>query len=109
MKLCYAKFNPHQFLECHTLDAINVLKSIKNAFPWLEELSPGIFELSFYAVLLHDLGKCARGFQKKKNKWGYRHEILSVPFVQFLDFPEKERNLIALAILTHHKTLDELE
>ncbi|NJF24278.1 CRISPR-associated helicase Cas3' [Thermococcus sp. Bubb.Bath] len=109
MKLCYAKFNPHQFLECHTLDAINVLKSIKNAFPWLEELSPGIFELSFYAVLLHDIGKCARGFQKKKNKWGYRHEILSVPFVQFLDFPEKERNLIALAILTHHKTLDELE
>jgi CRISPR-associated endonuclease/helicase Cas3 len=109
MKLCYAKFNPHQFLECHTLDAINVLKSIKNSFTWLEELSPGIFELSFYAVLLHDVGKCASGFQKKKNKWGYRHEILSVPFIQFLDFPERERNLIALAILTHHKTLDELE
>ncbi|BAD84649.1 DEAD/DEAH box helicase, fused to N-terminal HD domain [Thermococcus kodakarensis KOD1] len=109
MKLCYAKFNPHQYLECHTLDAINVLKSIKNSFPWLEELSPGIFERSFYAVLLHDIGKCASGFQKKKNKWGYRHEILSVPFVQFLDFSERERNLIALAILTHHKTLDELE
>ncbi|WP_461864472.1 CRISPR-associated helicase Cas3' [Thermococcus sp.] len=109
MKLCYAKFNPHQFLECHTLDAINVLKSLKNSFSWLEELSPGIFELSFYAVLLHDIGKCASGFQKKKNKWGYRHELLSVPFVQFLDYGERERNLIALAILTHHKTLDEIE
>ncbi|MBP1912232.1 CRISPR-associated helicase Cas3' [Thermococcus stetteri] len=108
MKLCYAKFNPHQFFECHTLDAINVLKSMKNAFSWLEGLSPGIFELSFYAVLLHDIGKCASGFQKKKDRWGYRHEILSAPFVQFLDFPERERNLIALAILTHHKTLDEL-
>ncbi|EHR79721.1 RNA helicase [Thermococcus litoralis DSM 5473] len=109
MKLCYAKFNPHQFLECHILDAINVLKSIKNSFSWLEEISPGIFELSFYAVLLHDIGKCASGFQKKKNNWGYRHEILSVPFVQFLDFPERERNIIALAILTHHKTLDDLK
>ncbi|WP_456367733.1 CRISPR-associated helicase Cas3' [Thermococcus sp.] len=112
MKLCYAKFNPHQFLECHTLDAINVLKSLKNSFHWLEELSPGIFELSFYAVLLHDVGKCASGFQKsglQRRKWGYRHEILSTPFVQFLDYGERERNLIALAVLTHHKTLDELE
>jgi CRISPR-associated endonuclease/helicase Cas3 len=108
MKPCYAKFNPHQFLECHTLDAINVLKSIKESFTWLEEISPGIFELSFYSVLLHDIGKCASGFQEKKNLWGYRHELLSVPFVQFLDFPERERNLIALAILTHHKPLDEI-
>ncbi len=109
MKLCYAKFNPHQFLECHTLDVINVLKSIKKAMPRLEELSPGIFELSFYSVLLHDLGKCASGFQRNPRKWGYRHELLSVPFVQFLDYGEREKNLIALAILTHHKTLDELE
>jgi len=109
MKLCYAKFNPHDFLECHTLDAINVLRSIKKAMPWLEELSPGIFELSFYSVLLHDIGKCASGFQKNPGKWGYRHELLSVPFVQFLDYGERERNLIALAILTHHKTLDELD
>ncbi|WP_456365599.1 CRISPR-associated helicase Cas3' [Thermococcus sp.] len=112
MKLCYAKFNPHQFLECHTLDAINVLKSLKNSFHWLEELSPGIFELSFYAVLLHDVGKCASGFQKsgfQRKRWGYRHELLSVPFVQFLYYGEREKNIIALAILTHHKTLDELD
>ncbi len=112
MKLCYAKFNPHQFLECHTLDAINVLKSLKNSFHWLEELSPGVFELSFYAVLLHDVGKCASGFQKsglQRKRWGYRHELLSVPFVQFLDYGEREKNLIALAILTHHRALDELD
>ncbi|WP_297491278.1 CRISPR-associated helicase Cas3' [Thermococcus sp.] len=112
MKLCYAKFNPHQFLECHTLDAINVLKSLKNSFHWLEELSPRIFELSFYAVLLHDVGKCASGFQKsglQRKRWGYRHELLSVPFVQFLDYGEREKNIIELAVLTHHKTLDELD
>ena len=112
MRLCYAKFNPHQFLECHALDAINVLKSLKNSFYWLEELSPGIFELSFYAVLFHDVGKCASGFQKsglQRKRWSYRHELLSIPFVQFLDYGEREKNLIALAILTHHKTLDELD
>ncbi len=109
MKLCYAKFNPHNYLECHTLDVINVLKSLKKAMPWLEELSPGIFELSFYSALLHDIGKCASGFQRNPRKWGYRHELLSVPFVQFLDYGKREKNLIALAILTHHKTLDDLE
>ncbi len=108
MKLCYAKFNPHDYLECHTVDVINVLKSIKKAMPWFAELSPGIFELSFYSALLHDIGKCASGFQRSPLKWGYRHELLSVPFVQFLNYEKRERNLIALAILTHHKTLDEL-
>ncbi|HIH73379.1 MAG: DEAD/DEAH box helicase domain-containing protein [Thermococcales archaeon 44_46] len=106
MKVCYAKFNPHDFLECHTSDAINVLKSMRKAFPWF---SGGLWELLFYSVLLHDLGKCASGFQKNPQKWGYRHEILSTAFTQFLKLPEEEKNLIALGILTHHRTLDELD
>jgi len=109
MKVCYAKFLPHDFLECHTNDAINVLKSMKGAFKWFEEFFPRVWELSFYSVLLHDLGKCASGFQRDPRKWGYRHEILSTPFTAFLDLPSDERSLIALAILTHHRTLDELE
>ncbi|NJE09877.1 CRISPR-associated helicase Cas3' [Thermococcus sp. MAR1] len=109
MKVCYAKFIPHDFLECHINDAINVLKSMKTSFKWLEELFPRVWELSFYSVLLHDLGKCASGFQRDPRKWGYRHEVLSTPFTAFLDLPGDERNLIALSILTHHRTLDELE
>jgi len=109
MKVCYAKFLPHDFLECHTNDAINVLRSMKSTFKWLEEFFPRVWELSFYSVLLHDLGKCASGFQKNPQKWGYRHEILSTPFTDFLDLPDDERNLIALAVLTHHRTLDEIE
>ncbi|WP_297512410.1 CRISPR-associated helicase Cas3' [Thermococcus sp.] len=109
MKVCYAKFLPHDFLECHTNDAINVLRSMKGAFKWLEEFFPRVWELSFYSVLFHDLGKCASGFQRDPRKWGYRHEVLSTPFTAFLDLPEDERNLIALAILTHHRTLDEIE
>jgi len=109
MRVCYAKFLPHDFLECHTNDAINVLKSMKGTFKWFEEFFPRVWELSFYSVLLHDLGKCASGFQKDPRRWGYRHEILSTPLTAFLDLPDDERNLVALAILTHHRTLDEIE
>ncbi|AEC52739.1 DEAD/DEAH box helicase domain-containing protein [Pyrococcus sp. NA2] len=112
MKVCMAKFNPNDFLECHVNDALNVLKSMKSAFPWIPELSRGNFwELLFYSILLHDLGKCAIGFQKAGARgkiWGYRHEILSVPFTQFLEYSEEERNLIALSILTHHRYLSDL-
>jgi len=112
MKVCMAKFNPNDFLECHTNDALNVLKSMKTAFPWIPELSKGnIWELLFYSIILHDLGKCAIGFQKAGAQgkiWGYRHEILSTAFTQFLDYTGEGRNLIALAILTHHRYLTEL-
>jgi len=107
-----AKFNPNDFLECHINNALNVLKSMKTTFPWIPELSRGdIWELLFYSILLHDLGKCAIGFQKAGAQgkiWGYRHEILSATFTQFLGYTEEDKNLIALAILTHHRYLTEL-
>ncbi|AIF69980.1 RNA helicase [Palaeococcus pacificus DY20341] len=107
-----AKFNPNDFLECHTNDVLNVLKSMKSAFPWIPKLSrDDIWELLFYSILLHDIGKCAIGFQKAGAKgkiWGYRHEVLSAAFTQFLDYDAETKNLIALAILTHHRYLSEL-
>ncbi len=107
-KICLAKFNPDDFLECHVNDALNVLKCFKKYFTWIPKLSKeNIWELLFYSVVLHDLGKCAIGFQKNPVKWGYRHEIISTAFTQFLDFDEVDRNLIALAILTHHKYLND--
>ncbi|WP_202320535.1 CRISPR-associated helicase Cas3' [Archaeoglobus neptunius] len=108
MKVCFAKFNPHDLLESHVNDVINVLKSIKTAFPWLGDIFPEIWKLSFYSALIHDIGKCAVGFQKNPKKWGYRHEILSTPFTQFLKIPEEQRMLVTLAVLTHHKTIDEI-
>ncbi|HII60259.1 CRISPR-associated helicase/endonuclease Cas3 [Pyrococcus horikoshii] len=109
MKVCFAKFNPHDFLECHVMDAINVLKSMKRAFPWLEEIFPEVWELEFYTIILHDLGKCALGFQKNPKTWGYRHEILSTPFIQFLDLKDEHKMLVGLSILTHHKPISEVK
>ena len=109
MKVCMAKFNPNESLECHINDALNVMKSLKSSFQWISKLiSDDIWELLFYSVLLHDIGKCASGFQKsgaQGKNWGYRHEILSAPFTQFLNYPDSERKLIALSILTHHRCL----
>ncbi|AFN03911.1 CRISPR-associated helicase/endonuclease Cas3 [Pyrococcus furiosus DSM 3638] len=109
MKPCFAKFLPHDFLECHVMDIINVLKSMKVAFPWLEGIFPEVWTLAFYAIVLHDLGKCALGFQKNPKKWGYRHEILSTPFIQFLDFKDEHKMLIGLSILTHHRPISEVK
>ena len=107
-KVCLAKFNPDDFLECHVNDALNVLKCFMKYFTWIPKLSKeNIWEMLFYSVVLHDLGKCATGFQKNPKEWGYRHEILSTAFTQFLDFDEVDRNLVALAILTHHKYLND--
>lgn len=107
---CLAKFSPDELLECHIYSSLNVMKSIKNCFPWISEfVEDNFWELLFYSILLHDFGKCATGFQNNPLKWGYRHEILSITFTDFLDYGNDEKNLIALSILTHHKYLDELE
>ena len=107
-KICLAKFDPDDFLECHVNDALNVLKCLMKYFPWVPKLSKeNIWELLFYSVVLHDLGKCASGFQKNPVKWGYRHEILSTAFTQFLDLDDTDKNLIALAVYTHHKYLND--
>ncbi len=108
--LCLAKFSPDELLECHTYNALNVMKSLIKTFFWIKEfVGENFWELLFYSIVLHDIGKCAKGFQKNPKKWGYRHELLSVPFVEFLDYDKDEKNLIALAILTHHKYIDELD
>lgn len=106
---CLAKFSPDELLECHIYNSLNVMKSIKKCFPWIPEFAgENFWELLLYSIFLHDIGKCAKGFQLNPMRWGYRHEILSTPFTNFLDYDE-EKNLIALSILTHHKYLDNLE
>lgn len=110
MKVCLAKFRPDQLLEEHIDDCLNVLKSLRFGFSNVISNDDGFWILLFYSVLLHDLGKCAVGFQKAgvSNKiWDFRHEVLSVPFTNFLNLKDWQKKLIALAILTHHKYLNE--
>lgn len=66
------------------------------------------------AMLLHDTGKVASGFQRmvkagggRKANWRERHEFLSLGFLPALlgELTEDERRLVALGVATHHRAL----
>lgn len=66
------------------------------------------------AVLLHDLGKCAEGFQKMVRggpRFPYRHEVLSCAFLPciFSDHSDSDFPWVASGILSHHKDLLKLQ
>lgn len=114
MSPVYAKSAPRETLREHTFNCLSVLRSLQDALPHLPAVAaqPALFEHLFYAVYLHDLGKAATGFQTMLSggeRWGYRHEILSAGFVPFLDLPdEMNARVVRLAIITHHRTTDDL-
>ncbi|MCL5290440.1 MAG: CRISPR-associated helicase Cas3' [Bacillota bacterium] len=59
-----------------------------------------------YGALLHDFGKIHPGFQKmlhRKGKFGHRHEVLSVGFLDFLEVPAEEKPYLVTAVALHHK------
>ncbi|SHF34943.1 CRISPR-associated helicase, Cas3 family [Thermoanaerobacter uzonensis DSM 18761] len=98
----------------HTRNALLVFKSLKDTYPEVVEICDDekFYEYLFVTVFLHDFGKAAEGFQKmlKEGKpWGYRHEIISAGFISCLPYSEDVKKDIALAIITHHKDLYELQ
>jgi len=104
---------PDELLIEHTKNVLKVFFSIRKAYPEAPRLCGIIhfWENLFYAAFLHDLGKIAKGFQeelKSGKRWNYRHEILSASFVSALDIAEEDRMAIGLAIITHHKDIQEL-
>ena len=113
MSILLAKRDPRENLQKHTENCLSVYESLRQRMPFLAEVAkePDFFEHLFYAVALHDFGKAATGFQKQltdRKRWGYRHEILSTGFVVTLQLPQEAKQVIALAILTHHKDIETL-
>ena len=111
LKEIWAKSNGKSLLK-HTDEALGVFSYIRKIYPKAPEICgiKNFWELLFISVFLHDIGKCASGFQEslRKNKsWNYRHEILSSSFVSlFSKYSKLEKTAIALAIISHHKSLD---
>ena len=99
-------------LEEHINNCLSVFAQLKDIYPDLQEFTkyPSFYNDAFDALFFHDFGKAAEGFQKylttKGEKWNYRHEILSMPFINCL----KRENLdfVKLLVLTHHKDANEL-
>ncbi|HII80461.1 MAG TPA: CRISPR-associated helicase Cas3' [Methanosarcina sp.] len=108
-----AKKGPDETLLEHTENALKVFKSIKDSYPEVPQICgvPDFWEHLFYSIFFHDFGKAASGFQKAlsgKEKWKYRHEILSAGFVSGLEYENRSKEAIAMAIITHHKDVSYL-
>lgn len=98
-------------LEEHTCACLDVFSSLRECYPDIDRKTeyPAFYETIFNALFFHDFGKAASGFQSRLNggkPWHYRHEILSIPFVDAL--PAADTDLVKLFVLTHHKDLNEL-
>ncbi len=109
-----AKINPNETLLEHIEKCLNVFDSMRKIMPFLVEISENenFFDHLFYAVVLHDFGKSAEGFQRQLTegkRWNYRHEILSSGFVSGLKLSDIENRAIGLSILTHHKDIQVLK
>ena len=114
MKDLLAKSSPPETLLEHTENCLRVFLAIKENYPFLPTLCgvSQFFEHLFLAIVLHDVGKSASGFQDELHggkPWGYRHELLSAIFVQHIGLLDDfQKKAITLAIVSHHKGISEL-
>ena len=104
---------PDESLKEHTEKACRILQRFmslyQNAPVYAGDLL--FYKKLFWALFLHDFGKGALGFQKclkERKLWGYRHELLSTIFLNFLPLTKEDKEDIVLWIATHHKDLNEL-
>lgn len=100
----------------HTARVLGNLQGLRVRCPDLGDLCqmPRFWERALLAVLVHDLGKCAAGFQsmlRNQGRFPIRHEVLSCAFlpVLFSSDPHQDFVWVASGVLSHHKDLTELE
>ena len=101
----------------HTWEVLERVVDLARLRPDLpdEVERPNLWNLLFWAALLHDWGKAARGFQRllrgDLDRWGHRHEVLSVAFVGWIadGWTEDDVDFLSATILSHHKDAPEIE
>jgi CRISPR-associated endonuclease/helicase Cas3 len=100
----------------HTWDVLARLADQERLRPYLPDQlgEPRLWTRLFWACFFHDFGKAASGFQQMLRgqipKWPYRHEVLSLAFVEWL-FPPKHSDytFVVAAVASHHKDFDVIE
>jgi CRISPR-associated endonuclease/helicase Cas3 len=102
-----------QSLVAHTTEVVQRLAGWRKRHPRLGDLCErtDIWTIAGWAALLHDLGKTANGFQAMLRggaAFDHRHEVLSMAFIGLLFVEEETRGLLAAAVVTHHKDLDDI-
>lgn len=98
----------------HTQMVLARLAALRARQPWLPELCghPRLWHWAGLACALHDLGKCARGFQamvRDGPRFEHRHEVISLAVLPgLLDVAIDDLPWVAAGIVSHHKDLTEL-
>lgn len=106
---------PGEGLALHTWQVLQQLAGMIALRPRLPAMVglPALWHILFWACWLHDFGKAATGFQqwlRGAARWPYRHEVLSLAFIDWLEraFAGDELPWLAAAIVYHHKDADEI-
>ena len=98
----------------HTRRVLEELAQLLRLHPAIASLGGEVKlgEAAYWAVLFHDLGKIAPGFQAQVRgggRWGERHEVLSLGFIPWAIPPEDPMWLhVASAVAFHHHGCDEV-
>ena len=100
----------------HTWDVLQRLAEFIALRPHLPQTlgMPRLWQVLFWAAFLHDFGKAARGFQARLRggpPWPYRHEVLSLAFVDWIaeGFTSEELAWLVATIVSHHKDAKEIQ
>ncbi len=103
-------------LAAHTWDVLVKLAELYRLRPNLPALvdAPRLWHCLFWACLVHDFGKAARGFQDRLRggpRWPHRHEVLSVAFLDWIApaLTEEEQIWILAAVVSHHRDAAEIQ
>ena len=97
-------------LVSHTWHVLSRMADQLRLRPTLADMvgTPRLWHWLYWGTFLHDFGKVADGFQAvlqgKARRWGYRHEALSLAFVDWL-FPSghPDRAYVIAVIACHHR------
>lgn len=109
-----AKSNPEISLKQHIDDCLEIFKQLRKCMPNIPVNDVAAFwDILKKCVIFHDMGKSHSEFQKmllnRPNKWFFqRHELYSLYYINELNLPDKEKNLILFAVAGHHKSLSYL-
>jgi len=102
-------------LVAHTRAVLEGLVALRARQPRLAEIcgEPRLWHRAALACALHDLGKCAPGFQRMLRggaRFEPRHEVISLALLPWLIGDDEQGDLswIAAGIVTHHRNLREI-
>lgn len=108
---------PARTLKEHIDDCLLIYSFLRHCFPKAAALSgfgDTFWELLKTCIILHDLGKAHKEFQKlldeKEHEWNFqRHELFSIPFIDSLpEMDKKVLKIMRLVVAGHHKDFEVL-